>query len=48
MKIRLPQQQPILPMHLNFGLQMNQVDTLAKNGTAGWNGAYAFAYETGQ
>jgi hypothetical protein len=30
---------------LNFGLQMNLVDTLARNGTAGWNGAYAFAYD---
>lgn len=31
---------------LNFGLQMNLVDTLARRGTAGWNGAYAYAYES--
>lgn len=31
---------------LNFGLQMNLVDTLARNGTTGWNGAYASAYES--
>lgn len=31
---------------LNFGLQMNLVDTLARNGTAGWNGPYAFAYDS--
>ncbi len=30
---------------LNFGLDMDLVDTLARRGTQGWNGAYAFAYE---
>ncbi len=30
---------------LNNGLQMNTIDSLARNGTQGWNGAYAFAYD---
>jgi hypothetical protein len=30
---------------LNFGLDITDVDDLARNGTAGWNGAYAFAYD---
>jgi hypothetical protein len=29
---------------LNFGLNMDLVDTLARRGTQGWNGAYTFAY----
>jgi len=30
---------------LNFGLQIDAVDTLARYGTQGWNGAYASAYD---
>jgi hypothetical protein len=30
---------------LNNGQQMNTIDSLARNGTQGWNGAYALAYE---
>lgn len=30
---------------LNFGLNISAVDNLARYGTQGWNGAYAFAYE---